>query len=214
MAEEDRSRGLSIYTGGVALCAHKAHHWVGGFAVFHWFLGVGVEESGKIAVSRGARLRDTCAALHVFRRRCLTPAGIAYGATNATKRRRPIGAWALSCWSRRRDREAARQVGREDVWQIPRMRLIGFTHLALPWRREEERRSEPRRASHAESRAKRTHFLHGLFRQAYPIGYPVGPNGFDRSLAMERVIWPIRRGPVAALHSRPLPPSTRYPPTS
>jgi len=60
-----RKNAASTYTGGVALFARKAHHWEGGFAIFHWFLGVGVEKSGKIAVSRGARLRDTCAALHM-----------------------------------------------------------------------------------------------------------------------------------------------------
>ena len=77
---------MSTYTGVVALWARNAHHWEGGFAIFHWFLGIGVEESEKIAVSRGARLRDTCAALHVFRRRCLTPAGYRSRRHDATNR--------------------------------------------------------------------------------------------------------------------------------
>ena len=51
-----RKNAASTYTGGVALCAHKAHHLVGGSSVLHWFLGAGVEKSEKIAVSRGARL--------------------------------------------------------------------------------------------------------------------------------------------------------------
>ena len=55
---------LCIYGRCRAFCG-KAHHLEGGFSIFHWILGVGVEKSEKIAVSRGARLRDTCAALHV-----------------------------------------------------------------------------------------------------------------------------------------------------
>ena len=34
--------------------------------IFLGIWGVGVEKSGRIAVSRGARLRDTCAPLHVY----------------------------------------------------------------------------------------------------------------------------------------------------
>ena len=57
LSNNGRRAMASTYTGGVARCAHKAHHLGGGSLIFHWFLGVGVEKSEKIAVSRGARLR-------------------------------------------------------------------------------------------------------------------------------------------------------------
>ncbi|GEM_PF-4085669 len=66
LSNSDGRARASTYTGGVALCAHKAHHLGGGCLIFHWILGVGVEKSEKIAVSRGARLCDICAALHVY----------------------------------------------------------------------------------------------------------------------------------------------------
>ncbi len=56
LRKSDGRAMASTYTGGVALFAHKAHHFEGGSSIFHWFWGVGVEKSEKIAVSRGARL--------------------------------------------------------------------------------------------------------------------------------------------------------------
>ena len=141
--EREHGRAMaSTYTGGVALCAHKAHHLEARFAVSHWILRSGFWKNGKIAVSRGARLRAQSAAVHV-KKRCLTPA--AYRSRRHERHEDGTRARGFATdWARMKDPPdphpptggpkavAGGDLGRREIWSG---RSRGMGRGSMCWRR-------------------------------------------------------------------------------